>query len=85
MACLLLALLCGVAVAIAVPVSRQNAAKRATQAQQPVSGVKGPKGPPLTFKVDVAVPPDDDPLAGPVCGSLFSGGQDSSTSVEVST
>lgn len=81
LACLLLALLFGVAVAIAVPVSRQNAANRAKALQSPAS--KGPKGPPLTFKVDVAVPPDDDPTAPPVCGSMFGGSPDGNKKVEV--
>lgn len=82
LACLLLALLFGIAVAIAVPVSRQNTAKNAAAA--PAAVAKGAKGPPLTFKVDVAVPPDEeDDAAGPLCGSLFRGSQDSSQSVEV--
>lgn len=78
LALLLLALLFGIAVAIAVPVSRQNAARAAAH-----STAKGPRGPPLTFKIDVAVPPDDDPQAGPVCGTLFGKAQDSSKRVEV--
>lgn len=79
LALLLLALLFGIAVAIAVPVSRQNAARAAAH-----SSAKGPRGPPLTFKIDVAVPPDDNPQAGPVCGTLFGKAQDSSKRVEVS-
>lgn len=67
LACLLLALLFGIAVAIAVPVSRQNAALRAAAAAPA-------RGPPLTFKVDVAVPQDNDPDEPPVCSSLLGDG-----------
>lgn len=69
----LFALLIVVAVAIAVPVSKQNAAKKTAAAQ--ATGLKGPRGPPLTFKVDVQVPPNPNPGAGPVCGSLFGGNE----------
>lgn len=79
MAAGLLALLIVVAVAIAVPVSKQNAAKRSAAAQ--ASGIKGPRGAPLTFKVDVQVPPESRPGAGPVCGSLFGGSGDRTAEV----
>jgi hypothetical protein len=75
-----LALLFGIIVAIAVPVSRQNAANRAAAA----AAAKGARGPPLTFKINVAVPPDGNPSSEPVCGSLFGKAQDSSRRVEVS-
>lgn len=78
LACILLALLIGIAVAIAVPVSKQNRAKAMQSA-----AASGAKGQPLTFKVDVSVPPDDDPLAGPVCGTMF-GGQGGNRKVQVS-
>jgi hypothetical protein len=79
----LLALLIVVAVAIAVPVSKQNAAKRRTAAQ--ATGLKGPRGAPLTFKVDVQVPPDPSPGSGPVCGTLFGGSGDKMVEVSACT
>jgi hypothetical protein len=85
LACLLLALLFGIAVAIAVPVSRQRNAARDAAAAPAAAAAKSARGAPLTFRVDVAVPPDEeDDAAGPLCGSLFSRAQDSSQSVEVS-